>query len=95
VDGRVTEEHERWWQEQSKAFEREVAVFERMKGELLQKYQGQYVAVYQGEVVGVGTDKLELTRQMYEGFGSVTMFVHLVAEKEPVYFMPSLLDRSE
>jgi len=90
ASSQVTEEHELWWQEQSNAFEREVAAFERMKGELLQKYQGQYVAVYQGEVVGVGSDKLELTRQLYAKFGPVTMFVHLVAEKEPTYSMPSL-----
>ena len=84
------QERERLWQEQAEAFEREVMAFAQMKEELLKKYKGQYVAVYQGEVVGVGPDKLGLASEMYEKFGAVPMFVHLVAEKDPVYGMPSL-----
>jgi PHD/YefM family antitoxin component YafN of YafNO toxin-antitoxin module len=91
------QERERQWREQHEAFEREIAAFERMKDELLEKYRGQYVAVYQDEVVGVSSDKLELVRQMHERFGPVTMYVHLVAEQDPVYRMPSfqVVDRLE
>ena len=91
------QQRERWWREQHKAFEREVEAFERMKDALLKKHLGQYVAVYRGEVVGVGSNKEGLTRQMYEQFGSVTMYVHQVVKQEPVYYIPSfqVVDSSE
>lgn len=57
------------------AFEQEVAAFERMKPELVDRYQGEYVAIYGGEVVATGEGKLKLLREVYEQFGPVVCYI--------------------
>ena len=65
------------------AFEREVAAFEALKPALLEEYPGQYVAIYQGEVVACGDNKLEVSRQVREQYGSVVYYVELVTPDAP------------
>lgn len=66
------------WSNTREAFELEVAAFERMKPELLDKHQGEYVAIYSGEVVATGEDKLELLHEIYEQFGPVVCYIEQV-----------------
>ncbi len=69
--------------DQQTGFLAEVAAFEQLKAELLQKYQGQFVAIYQGQVVEVGHDELEVLRQVDKRFGEVPCYIELVAENSP------------
>jgi hypothetical protein len=64
-------------------FEQEVAAFEAMKPVLLKQYYGQYVAIHQGNVVASGDNKLDVSRQVREQYGSVTYYVEMVVEETP------------
>lgn len=75
-------------QQQTEAFERERATFERMKPELLRNYQGKVVAIYQGKVVEVGTEIGETLDRVYDRFGYVPCYVQRVEEKTHVYKLP-------
>jgi hypothetical protein len=79
------QERERKWQEQLEAFEREVAAFEQMKPELLEKYKGRCVAIVGGQVVEVGDNKRQVLKRVRESLGQVTVYVQRVEEKPQVY----------
>jgi hypothetical protein len=69
-------------------FEREVAAFERMLPDLLQKYRGQVVAIHGGEVVEVGTPGegvAEVSGRVYERLGYVPVYFQHVTETPRVY----------
>jgi len=73
------------------AFEQEVAAFERLKPELLERYDGQYVAIYEGEVVTSGEDKMALLHEVYERYGQVVCYIDLVgADRLRSAHMPSV-----
>jgi hypothetical protein len=70
------------------AFEREKAAFERLKPELLQRYPGKCVAIVNEQVVEVGDDKLEVLDRIHEKFGRVPVYVQWVTEHLPVVHLP-------
>ena len=67
--------------EAQKAFKQEIAAFEKMKPELLQRYPGQYVAIYQGQVVATGNNRLSLVKEVYDQFGEAPCYVEKVSPK--------------
>lgn len=69
------------------SFERDRAVFEQLKPELLQKYPGKVVAIYQGEIVAIGDDVAKTATQVYEKFGYVPSYVQRVEDNPRVYKM--------
>lgn len=80
----LREEAARFHQEQhTKAFERELAHFERLKPQLLQQYPGRYVAIYQGEVVAVGDNKMDVLAMAEAALGNVPFCVSQVTEGGP------------
>ena len=79
-------------------FEREVAAFERMLPQLLQKYRGRVVAVYEGRVVEVGCPGegvAEVAGRVYSRVGYVPVYVQRVTETPRVYKItgPRLVQR--
>jgi hypothetical protein len=75
-------------QQRHEAFEREVAAFERMLPELLQKYRGQVVAIYNSRVVEVsrsGEGIAEVAERVYDRIGYVPVYIQLVTEEPRVY----------
>jgi hypothetical protein len=78
------DEETRAWKEQSElAFAKEVAAFERMKPELIEKYGGQYVAIYQERLVGHGEDKWALLDRVIEQFGEVPCYIEKAEPNTP------------
>lgn len=72
------------WQEQNDlAFAKEVAAFERMKPELLEKYRGQFVAIYQGEVAAYGDKQGAVFNAVLERYGPVVCYIEKVELKTP------------
>lgn len=81
---RGIDDETRAWKEQSElAFAKEVAAFERMKPELIEKYGGQYVAIYQERLVGHGEEKWELLDQVIEQFGEVSCYIEKAEANTP------------
>ena len=69
-------------------FEREVAAFERILPELLQKYRGRVVAIHNGHVVEVGDSKAEVSERVHQRLGDVTVYVQRVSEHPRIYKFP-------
>lgn len=65
------------------AFEKEVAAFERMKPELLEKYPGQFVAIYQGNVAVHGANETDVFNCFLEKFGPVICYIEKVQPETP------------
>jgi len=65
------------------ALEREIAVFEQMRPQLLLAHEGDYVAIYQGKVVAAGSEKLSLLGQVREQFGNVICYIEQVTSDAP------------
>lgn len=82
------QERERSHQEDTEAFERERAAYERLKPQLLRTHRGQCVAILNGEVVEIGDDKMDVLGRVYERFGYVPVFVQRVEEQPRVYKFP-------
>lgn len=72
-----------WREEQTQAFEAELAHFERLKPQLLQQYPGRFVAIYQGEVVAVGDNKMDVWAMAEAMLGNVPFCVSQVTEDGP------------
>ena len=66
-------------------FQYEKESFEKMKDELLNKCEGEYVAIYGGKVVDHGKDQIEVLNRVYQKYGYVEVYCHLVT-KEPVTY---------
>lgn len=69
-------------------FEREVATFERMLPDLLQKYRDRVVALHNGQVVEVGAlgeSVAEVAGRVYDRIGYVPVYVQQVEETPRVY----------
>ncbi|MEZ4865635.1 MAG: DUF5678 domain-containing protein [Caldilineaceae bacterium] len=64
-------------------FAREVAAFERLKPELIERYYGRVVAIYQGEVVAVGDDRMDVLGEVLERLGPVPCYIEWVTEQTP------------
>ncbi len=69
-------------------FEREVAAFERMLPDLLQKYRGRVAALHNGRVVEVGAlgeSVAEVAGRVYDRIGYVPAYIQQVEETPRVY----------
>ncbi len=69
-------------------FAREVAAFERMLPELLERYRGQVVAIHDCQVVEIGApgeSVAEVAERAYDQIGYVPMYVQKVEETPRVY----------
>jgi hypothetical protein len=75
-------------QQTHEAFEREVATFERMLPELLQKYRDRVVAIHNGQVVEVGDSKEDVSEQVHQRLGNVIVYVQQVSEHPRVIKFP-------
>jgi imidazolonepropionase-like amidohydrolase len=75
-------------QQTHEAFEREVAAFERMLPELLQKYRDQVVAVHNGQVVEVGDSKEKVSAKVHQRLGDVIVYVQRVSEHPRIRKFP-------
>ena len=69
-------------------FEREVATFERMLPELLQKYRDRVVAIHDGQVVEVGDTKAEVSERVRRRLGDTVVYIQRVSERPRVYRFP-------
>ena len=75
----------------TRAFEREVAAFDQLQPDLMEKYAGKYVAIYQGQVVASGNEKLALLDEVREQFGNIVCYIEKVAPDTPrTVRMPSM-----
>jgi len=69
-------------------FEREVAAFERMLPDLLQKYRDRVVAIHNGQVVEAGDSKAEVSERVHQRLGDVTVYIQRVSEHPHIYKFP-------
>ncbi|MEE8389657.1 MAG: hypothetical protein V3S14_02525 [Anaerolineae bacterium] len=72
---RKARQRQQWEQQTREEFERKVAAFERMRPELLQEYRGRVVAIHAGQVVEVGDSKAEVSEQVYQRLGDVSVYI--------------------
>jgi hypothetical protein len=84
-DYRAFQEWQAAWQRPSvpPEFEAEVAAFEQLKPELLERYRGRAVAIYQGQVIEVGDDKMDVLARVRERLGNVHCYVEWVEPDTP------------
>lgn len=85
---RETREHLAQVQQAHDPFEREVAAFERMLPELLQKYRGRVVAIHNGQVLEAGRpgeSVAEVAGRVYDRIGYVPVYVQQVEETPRIY----------
>jgi len=68
---------------------KELEAYERMKGELLEKYRGKVVAIKDGELVGVYDSVEDAFRDIVERYGLVPVLIKRVTEEEKPEEMPS------
>jgi hypothetical protein len=61
--------------------EKEQAIFEQLRPELLKKYRGQYVAIHNGEVVDHTADLSTLRKRVFARFGYTPILQILVTDK--------------
>ena len=69
-------------------FEKQWRAFQRLKPELLKKYEGQWVAIVNEEVVEVGPNYATVAGRA-DRFGNVAKCIGEVLEKPRVYYLPS------
>jgi hypothetical protein len=69
-------------------FEQEVAAFERMLPELLQKYRDRVVAIHSGQVVEVGDTKAEVSERVRRRLGDAVVYIQRVSEYPRVCRFP-------
>jgi hypothetical protein len=72
-----------WAERNALAVEKEAAAFERMKAELIEKYEGQYVVIYKEKVVGHGDDERVLLDQFYKEYGEDNCYLERAAWDTP------------
>jgi len=66
-------------------------IFTELKPQLMKqpKYIGKYVAIVKGKMEGVGENKNQLAKEMYQNFGNVEMFVGKVESKRSIGMIKS------
>ena len=69
--------------DQGDSFENELAHFERLKPQLLEKYHNRFIALHQGKVVAVGDDKMAVLATAEAALGNVAFYVGQVTENGP------------
>ncbi len=85
-------EHEQtkaWQSEQAGILERERAVFEHLKPELLKTHADKWVAILDGKLADSDDDEDTLVKRVYSKYGYRTIFVEQVTEMPHVYEFPS------
>jgi hypothetical protein len=65
--------------------ERQQALFEAAKSELMKIYCGQYIAFEDGQVLDHDWDDRAMAERVYQKYGYRDIFMNWVAEQEPVY----------
>jgi hypothetical protein len=73
--------------------EKEQAIFEQQKSELLKKYRGRYIAMHNGEVVATAANLRVLRTKVFARFGHTPMLHTLVTadpDREIVVRSPQL-----
>lgn len=82
---REREQAQAWQTEQQRILERERAVFERLKPELLKTHAGKWVAIVDGELVDSDDDEDALVQRVYAKYGYRTILVEEVREMPRIY----------
>lgn len=82
---REREQAQAWQAEQQRILERERAVFERLRPELLKTHAGKWVAIVDGELVDSDDDEEALVQRVYAQYGYRTMLVEEVRETPRIY----------
>jgi hypothetical protein len=71
-------------------WQRERAAFCKLYPQLLQTHRGKYVAIHEGQLVDSGDELVALALRVYERFGYVPIYMHLVTdEPQPTIRIPS------
>jgi len=73
----------------SGVLKKELEAYERMKGELLEKYRGKVVAIKDGELVGIYDSVEDAFRDIVERYGLVPVLIKRVVEEEKPEEIPS------
>ncbi len=89
VSVREDERKSAWQQEQEHLMQIEIAVFERMKPELLKTYRGKWVAIVDGQLVDADAECLVLSERMTAKYGERTMLIEQVLDKPRIYIIDS------
>ena len=71
------------------ALKKELEVYERMRGKLLEKYRGKVVVIKDGKLIGVYDNEEEAFRDVVEKYGLVSVLIKRVTEKEKPEEIPS------
>ncbi len=67
----------------------ELKAYERMKEELLRKYEGKVVVIKDGQVIGVYDSEEEAFRDVVERFGPIPVLIKRVTREERVEHIPA------
>lgn len=71
------------------ALKKELEAYERMKPELLRKYQGKVVAIKDGRLVGVYNSEEEAFNDVLKKYGFVPVLIKRIKEGESPVEIPS------
>lgn len=69
--------------------EKELKAYEKMKEELLRKYQGKVVAIKDGKLLGVYDSEEDAFKDVLEKYGLVPVLIKRVVEREKPEEIPS------
>lgn len=83
-------------EEYNARFEQEVAAYERIHCQLMEKYEGQWVAIYGGQVIDADVDDVALFDRVIDQYGEDTpILLHKVTGHVfEVVEIPALTDSS-
>ena len=73
-------------------FEREAAVFEAMREQLLEEYEGKFVVVYRGKIIDFDDDERALFMRVLSKYGVQTpiYFQQVLKEGIPIVDIPGI-----
>jgi hypothetical protein len=75
--------------------ERQQALFEAAKPELLKTYRNQYIAFEDGQVLDHDWDERTMAERVYQKYGYRDILMSWVTEQEPVYHIGGVFSRSK
>lgn len=92
MSAEITHPSELTEEEFNARFDQEVAAFEAMHPQLMEKYEGKWVAVYGGQVVDVDDDDGALFDRARDKYGDDTpiYFQKVVKEVIPIVDIPGI-----
>ncbi|MEM1586219.1 MAG: DUF5678 domain-containing protein [Candidatus Bathyarchaeia archaeon] len=68
---------------------KELEVYERMKGELLKKYENKVVAIKDEKVIGIYDNEAEALGDVLQKYGYVPVLIKRITREEKVEELPS------